>query len=148
MRPPPSLPPHSLTSSSAASLHDFRSDTRLRARCVPPITIYNFLPIPRCVHRLLPGGRAAVLWAGRGGAGRGDRRLLVHSGGPHGCGSGGGHVSAGHPTPESADASDAEREEGEGEAEEASGVGSDPDMSVRRLAAGRQGLFLLCGAFR
>lgn len=74
--------------------------------------------------------------------------LLFHFGNPHGCGSGRGDVSAGHPAPESADASDVEPEEGQSEAEKAKGVGCNPDMSVRRLAAGREGLFLLSGKFR
>jgi len=58
-------------------------------------------------------------------------------GNPHGCGSGRGDVSAGYPTPESSDASDAEQEEGRSEAEKAKGVGFNPDMLVRRLAASR-----------
>lgn len=67
---------------------------------------------------------------------------------PHGCGSGRGDVSAGYPTPESADASDAEPEEGESEAEKAKGVGFNPDMLVRRIASGREGVFLLSGKCR
>lgn len=72
----------------------------------------------------------------------------VYFGHPHGCGSGRGDVSAGYPTPESAGASDAEPEEGQGETEKTKGVGFNPDMLVRRLAPGREGVFLLCGKFR
>lgn len=74
--------------------------------------------------------------------------MFVHSGDPHGCGSGRGDVSAGYPTPESADASDAEPEEGQGETEKTKGVAFDPDMLVRRLAPGRDGVLLLSGTFR
>ena len=74
--------------------------------------------------------------------------VCVYSGDPHGCGSRRGDVSAGYPTPESAVASDAQPEEGQSETEKTKGVGFNPDMLVRRLAAGREGLFLLLGKFR
>lgn len=64
----------------------------------------------------------------------------------HGCDSGGRDASAGHPSEEQT--TDAEPEKGESEAEEAKGVGFHPDLLVRRLAAARQGAFLLRGEFR
>lgn len=74
--------------------------------------------------------------------------FFVYFGAPHGCDSGREDDSVGYPTPESADASDAEPAEGESQTEKTKGVGFNPNMLVRRLASGREGVFLLSGKFR
>jgi len=117
------------------------------------LTTFSFFPRPPAARWALfairaRGGSSSSVVKNNNKEEKRRQLVFVYFGDPHGCGSGRGGVSAGYPTPESGDASDAEPEEGPREAEETKGVGFNPDLSVRRLACGREGVFLLGGTFR